>query len=131
LAGTAEKLSGMYEASTMVAEVEWRPKTLVKRVLLAANVAPLADYSSGATVDEMLFSGRLLHSQQPVLISLKGSWRPPGVRPGRCTHAAGLTAFIPPTTEPLAGKTRIAVNCEDTLLCPTILKAVRLSVTAK
>jgi len=119
----------------MVADVEWRPKTLVKRVLLAANVAPLADYSSGAAVDEMLFSGRLLHSQQPVLISLKGACRPPARR--RACLAEALTPLATPllpaapTAEPLAGKTRIAVNCEDTLLCPTILKAVRLSVTAK
>ena len=65
----------MYEASTMLADIEWRPKVLVKRVLLAANAAPLADYSVVASADELIFSAQMLHSKQPVIISLKGACR--------------------------------------------------------
>ena len=31
----------------------------------------------------------------------------------------------------MAGKTKVSVHCEDMVLAPTILKAVKLSVTAK
>ena len=59
----------------MLADIEWRPKVLVKRVLLAANAAPLADYSVVASADELIFSAQMLHSKQPVIISLKGACR--------------------------------------------------------
>jgi hypothetical protein len=66
----------MYETSTQLAELEWRPKALLKRVLLAAHVAPLADYSAATTApapDELFFSGQMMHSKLPILIILKGT----------------------------------------------------------
>ena len=70
----AEKFSGMYEASTMLPDVEWRLKTLLKRVLLAANVAPIGDYGGAvSTAEELYFSGQMMHSKLPVLIAIKGT----------------------------------------------------------
>ena len=122
----------------MLADIEWRPKVLVKRVLLAANAAPVADYAVAVTADELIFSGQMLSSKQPVVISLKGTrldGDPPAPRRPRPLIPGARGGRGPPSrraaAEPFAGKTKVAVNCEDMVLCPTILKAVKLSVTAK
>lgn len=92
----------MYEATGTVDMASWSARSVVKRVLQAANAAPLAQYADDE--QELCFAGRLISSKLPVLVVVT---------------AVG------------SGSAKVAVSVEEMVIGASILKAIRAALADK